>query len=202
MGANLKTVFVVDVEATCWSDDIDIYPGETERQGEQPNEIIEIGVAAMELKTGSVFKRASIVVRPRFTKISKFCTDLTGWTQEAIDEQGLDIKTALEYFQEQFHPTKNHMWFSWGEYDRYKLSSNTGASGLMGLYGIKPEDNPFDRFRGHINAKTLMALKERHSRESGMAAALRFYNLSLDGRHHNGADDAANIAKLVHRILS
>jgi inhibitor of KinA sporulation pathway (predicted exonuclease) len=72
----------------------------------------------------------------------------------------------------------------------------------MGLYGIKPEDNPFDRFRGHINAKTLMALKERHSRESGMAAALRFYNLSLDGRHHNGADDAANIAKLVHRILS
>ena len=47
-----------------------------------------------------------------------------------------------------------------------------------------------------------MALKEGLSKEMGMERALKYYGMTLDGRHHNGADDAANIAKIVSRVLS
>jgi inhibitor of KinA sporulation pathway (predicted exonuclease) len=195
MGANLQTVFVVDVESTCWSTD------HGERQGGQPNEIIEIGVALLNIKTGWVVERASIVVKPRFSTVSPFCTELTGWTQPEIDK-GLDIVDAFAEFTRLFAPTGNHVWFSCGEYDRLKLSSLTGAPGVGALYGILPKDNPFDQLRAHLNVKTLMALKHKLKREMGMAAALKFYGLELEGRHHNGADDAANIAKIVLKVLS
>ncbi len=198
MGANLNTVFVVDVEATCWSTDAD--HGD-EPQGTQPNEIIEIGVAALSVRTGAVAQRAGIVVRPRFSTVSRFCTGLTGWTQPDVD-RGLDIVDAFAEFRRLFGPTRNHVWLSFGEYDRLKLSSLTGPSGVGALYGILPEDNPFDGMRAHLNVKTLMALKHKLKRELGMSAALRFYGLELEGRHHSGADDAANIARIAARVLS
>jgi inhibitor of KinA sporulation pathway (predicted exonuclease) len=81
------------------------------------------------------------------------------------------------------------------------LSSLTGSSGLA-MYGIQAADNPFDRCRSYLNIKTLMALKHKFSREIGMSKALNFYNETLEGRHHNGADDAFNIAKITAKVLS
>ena len=199
MGANLNTIYVVDVEATCWESDPDLNDGE--EQNDQPNEVIEIGVAALDMRTRGVFQRASIVVKPRYTKVSKFCTRLTGWTQEDVDK-GLDIVDALSQFREQFKGTKNHVWCSYGEYDRHKLSSMTGTPGLHHLYGILAKDNPFDQMRAHYNIKTLMALKHNLKRELGMAKALQFYGLPLEGKHHNGMDDACNIAKITSKVLS
>lgn len=199
MGANLNTIFVVDVEATCWESDPDLADGEF--QNGQPNEVIEIGVAALDMKTRGVFQRASIVVKPRYTKVSKFCTQLTGWTQEEVDK-GMHIVDALAYFREHFKVTKNHVWCSYGEYDRHKLSSQTGEPGLLNLYGIAPKDNVFDQMRAHYNIKTLMALKHNLKRELGMAKALAYYGLPLEGKHHNGMDDACNIAKITSKVLS
>jgi inhibitor of KinA sporulation pathway (predicted exonuclease) len=193
MGANLKHAFVIDVEATCWAT--------REEQGDRPNEIIEIGVAQLDLREGQVVVRSSIAVKPRFTKVSAFCTELTGWTQADVDE-GLDIVEALEAFKFEYNPTRDHVWFSYGEYDRIKLSSVTGKAGLNGLYGIKREENPFDLMRGHFNAKTLMALRFKLDREMGMDKALKYLRIPLVGRHHNGADDAYNIAQIVARTLS
>jgi len=195
MAADLSQLIVVDVEATCW--DPAKYPNEP--QGFQPNEVIEIGVAALDLQSRTVVERASIVIKPRNSTISTFCTELTGWTQDAIDEQGLDIVDALKEFENIFKP-EGKVWCSYGEYDRWMLSSTT-KQGLF-KYGISPVDNPFDRMRGHFNLKTLMALKHKLKREMGMAKALNFYKLTLEGRHHNGADDAYNIAKIACQVLS
>lgn len=192
MGANLKTVLIIDIECTCWET--------LEEQGDKPNEIIEIGVAALNTRSGDVFQRASIAVKPRFTEVSPFCTKLTGWTQAAAD-QGLDILDALAKFQEDFKVTKNHLWFSCGEYDRVKLSSLSGKPGLRGLYGIPVESNPFDKMRAHINIKTLFALKHQLDRELGMKAMLERAGEKLEGRHHSGVADACNIAKLVWHVL-
>jgi inhibitor of KinA sporulation pathway (predicted exonuclease) len=200
MGANLKKLCIIDIESTCWNRDLSLADGAI--QGDPPNEIIEIGIAEINLKNEQIIQHPSIIVKPRFTKISKFCTELTGWTQEAIDEKGVDILDALVIFDDKFGTTCNCIWGSWGEYDRYKLSSLTGRPGLFYLYGIKSEDNPFDKFRAHYNLKTMMAIKHRLSREMGMARALNFYGLSLEGKHHNGGDDAANTAKLALKILS
>lgn len=197
MGANLTKVFVVDIEATCWET--------KEEQGNKPNEVIEIGIVELNIKTGGIITRGesagSYVIKPRFTEVSPFCTALTGWTPEQINK-GVDILTALRQIKEDYQCTKNHVWFSFGEYDRIKLSSDGGQASLGGLYGIKWYDNPFEEMRAHYNAKTLMALKEKLPRELGMAKALEYYGETLEGKHHNGRDDALNIAKIVKRVLA
>lgn len=193
MGANLNKIFVADAEATCWSSEAE--------QGKQPNEIIEIGMCEVNLKTRTVENKKSFVVRPHFSKVSSFCTALTGWTQEQINE-GDDIRDVLGFIKDYYRITNNHVWASYGEYDRVKLSSSSVNKGnLLGLYGIAREDNPFAMMRSHLNIKTLMAMKEGLKKEIGMARALAYYKLPLEGRHHNGADDAFNIGKIFLKVL-
>ena len=192
MGANLSKIFVVDIEATCWET--------REEQGDRPNEIIEIGICEIDKQRG-IQNVCSYVIKPLYTQVSPFCTQLTGWTQQDVDE-GADMISTLKAIESDFGITKDHVWFSFGEYDRVKLSSELGQrGGLRDLYGIDRRDNCFAQMRGHFNVKTLMALREGLNREMGMERALNYYGLTLEGRHHNGADDAANIAKIVMKVL-
>lgn len=191
MAANLNTVFVVDVESTCWKT--------REEQGSKPNEIIEIGIVAVDTKSGKVTEPASFLIKPQYSEVSAFCTELTGWTPADI-EGGGEIRATLQAIAAEFGFTKNHIWFSCGEYDRIKLSSYT-SGGVGDLYGIDYNGNPFEQFRSHVNIKTLFALKHGLSKELGMAKMLNLIKQPLDGRHHNGGDDAWNIAKLVKHVL-
>ena len=194
MGANLSRVLIVDVESTCWAT--------PEEQGDLPNEIIEIGICELNIKSRQITKKNSYVVRPELTTVSPFCTQLTGWTQEAIDA-GQPIADVLHEIRREYAITKHHVWMSYGEYDRVKLSSNPyHPAGLYKLYGISHGENPFSFMRAHYNLKTLLALKEKLPKEIGMARALQYYGLPLVGRHHNGADDAWNIARIADRVLS
>lgn len=192
MGANLKTAFVVDVESTCWNT--------KEEQGSKPNEIIEIGIVSIDLQTWKVSSPVSYLVAPRFSEVSKFCEELTGWTAEAIAGGGT-MEATFAAIQSEFQMSSGHVWFSCGEYDRNKLSSY-GPGSVGDLYGIAAVDNPFDRMRSHVNIKTLFAIKHFLRKEVGMAQMLSMINKPLEGRHHNGGDDAWNIAKLVRHVLS
>jgi inhibitor of KinA sporulation pathway (predicted exonuclease) len=206
MKTNLKRILVVDVEATCWST--------REEQGDQPNEIIEIGVAELNTrkKEWTIDRKESIIVRPHFTKVSAFCTELTGWTQEDVDK-GQSIASAIARFEELFDPSENDTWVSYGAYDKRMLSSDTFVGvGPVSSYGyvlgadnlplwVTKGSNPFDKMT-HLNVKTLFAFKEGLSREIGLAKALARLNMPLEGRHHNGADDAYNIAKIARHIFS
>lgn len=193
MGAALDRVFVIDVEATCWET--------REEQGNRPNEVIEIGICELNKVTGIV-DVSSYIVKPQFTTVSPFCTQLTGWTQEQVDE-GASLAVTLKQIGIDYKMTPDHVWFSFGEYDRVKLCSDPGLrASAFSLYGIERRDNPIAQLRAHFNVKTLMALKEGLNKEMSMDRALRFYGETLDGRHHNGADDAMNIAKIVRRVLS
>lgn len=192
MATNLKRVFVVDVEATCWET--------KEEQGTRPNEIIEIGFCVLDVKSLKVISKDSFVVKPQFTTVSPFCTELTGWTQADID-QGQPINVILDQITSLYQPNYNDVWFSYGNYDRNMLSSKTNK-GVGALYDIDTIDNPFDKCGQHINIKTLYALRAGLDREVGLAKALNQLGFQFEGRHHNGADDAANIAKIVAYCIS
>lgn len=191
MGARLDRVLVVDVEATCFAT--------REEQGDQPNEVIEIGICELIMATGERRNGASYVVKPQFTKVTPFCTELTGWTQAAVDE-GAGIQDTIRQIRYDYQLTSLDVWFSCGEYDRIKLGCH-GNGSLGKLYGIQPANNIFELMR-HNNIKTLFALKQRLSKEMGMDRMLKHMGEKLEGRHHNGADDAWNIAKIVHFTLS
>jgi len=184
--------FVIDIEATCWDT--------KEEQGTKPNEVIEIGVAVLEYATWTVVDKQRFVIRPQFTQVSPFCTELTGWTQEQIIEEGKTMARSLKEFITIFKPTPDHIWYSCGQYDKNMLSSKT-QKGIGALYGIQADVNPFD-YMEHVNIKTAFAQKMKYKKEKGMAGMLEVIGEKLEGRHHNGMDDAVNIAKIVKYVLA
>lgn len=191
MGTNLDRILVVDVEATCWET--------REEQGDRPNEVIEIGIVELRLKTGDCSLPTSYLIKPQFTEISAFCTHLTGWKPEDFVDAGT-VTDTLAAIKSDFGIQQDDMWCSYGEFDRKKLGCE-GRSSLGGLYGVRRHENPFAFMRTHFNIKTLFAIKFGLRNEVSMDAALRIANLELEGRHHNGADDAFNIAKLARKTL-
>lgn len=160
---------VIDVEATCWSGQPP--PGET-------SEIIEIGLCVVDLVALERVERRSILVCPRRSRVSPFCTGLTSLTQDQVDE-GVSFEEACNILARE-HDAGRRVWASWGDYDRKQFVRQGGSVGSR-----------------HINAKTAFAAAHDLRRRPGMAQALEIAGLPLEGRHHRGDDDAWNIAALV-----
>jgi 3'-5' exoribonuclease 1 len=78
---------------------------------------------------------------------------------------------------------------SWGDYDRKQFE------GVCSRFGL-----PYPFSSRHIN------LTQEHAdhygvKRMGMAGALRFHRLKLEGIHHRGIDDARNIARIVMQMV-
>lgn len=185
---NVKEIFVVDLEATCWET--------KQEQGYKPNEIIEIGICRVDLENEEVHQAQSWIVKPRFTEVSPFCTKLTTLTQEIVDN-GFDIVDALREIKQVYSLTREDIWCSWGQYDRNKLS-NQGSGSLRSIYGHEI-DSIFAQME-HFNLKTLFAL-QRKIAPCGMAKALQICKLPLIGTHHRGDDDAHNIGRIALQMF-
>jgi inhibitor of KinA sporulation pathway (predicted exonuclease) len=195
-----KTILIVDVEALCWDKNDPVKPGELDPTGPPglQKEIIELGCALYDVKSGGVVQNLSVLVKPRFGKVSAFCTQLTGWTQADVDS-GQDIEEALHFVQKEFKMDNQTVWASYGEYDRWVLGTGERDHNLT--YYYEYEESPFTRARTHFNVKTLFALKNNLRREMGLDGALKYLNTPFQGRHHNGADDALNISTVLRSIL-
>ncbi|MFC8586383.1 exonuclease domain-containing protein [Streptomyces sp. NPDC057217] len=171
-------VNVVDVEATCW---------EGERPPGEVSEIIEIGLTVVDLDARERLSRHRILVRPVRSRVSAFCTELTGLTQAEVDT-GLDFAAACRLLATTYEAGRRP-WASWGEYDRKQFVHQCRATGA-----------PYPFGRRHTNAKAVFTEAYGLARRPGMAQALEVAGLPLEGRHHRGEDDAWNIAALVLRI--
>jgi inhibitor of KinA sporulation pathway (predicted exonuclease) len=93
MARQLDIVLVVDVEATCWEG--------SPPEGEE-NEIIEIGLCLLDVKSGERRERESMLVRPERSRVSAFCTELTTLTQEQV-EQGIPFADACALLHTKYH---------------------------------------------------------------------------------------------------
>ena len=174
MARNTKIVNVIDVESTCWED---IQPHD------QVSEIIEIGLVELDLVTGTRLSKQSIMVRPQHSTVSPFCTALTGHTQADVD-RGVTFPEAFEQLRASFG-FKNRVMVSWGDYDRKMFDR------MLALHKLPAQD-----WR-HLNLKQAFSMLLYPEKEVGMSTALDRLRLPLVGRHHNGADDAANIATIL-----
>ena len=170
---------VVDVEATCWEG--------TPPSG-QVNEIIEVGVCVLDLDAGQRVARRRIMVRPGCSRVSDFCTRLTGITQDEVDA-GVDFGTACAILRDELS-SRSRPWASWGDYDRKQFQRQCSPGGAPYPFGGR-----------HTNAKAIFAQSHGMRKRLGMSQALEHAGLALEGRHHRGADDAWNIAALVIHLL-
>ncbi|MER5984693.1 3'-5' exonuclease [Streptomyces sp. NPDC001787] len=166
---------VVDVEATCW--DGQPPPG-------QVSEIIEIGLTVVDLRAGERLAKHRLLVRPARSRVSPFCTELTGLTQAEV-EAGPSFAEACRMLATE-HRTGALPWASWGDYDRNQFTRQCRHTGTRYPFGHQ-----------HTNAKVAFTASYGLRKRPGMARALETAGLPLEGRHHRGDDDAWNIAALV-----
>lgn len=176
--AKANRVIVVDLEATCW-----------EERNSHISEIIEIGICIVDLKQCKVVNPKSFVVKPVNLDISPYCTQLTGWTKEAIQEQGRPLLEVLNTMKKEY-PIASCGWGSWGDYDRIMLMNECQVKGI---------EYPFSKT--HLNLKYVHAMMTGQSKGVGMAEALKQYNMELVGRHHSGVDDSVNIGQILLRMV-
>lgn len=172
-------LLVIDVEATCWL-------GKTP-PGEQ-SEIIEIGLCRVDLATGELIETCGIWVRPERSTISAFCTELTTITPEMV-AGGTSFADACTLLETEYR-AKERAWASYGDYDRKQFARQCESFGVPYPFGPV-----------HYNIKRAFATAQGLPKQVGMAGALHHLGIPLEGTHHRGADDAANIARIATRLF-
>ncbi len=174
-------IIVIDVESTCWAGMVPTT---------EVNEIIEVGVAVIDTfkKDIVIVEGCSLIVKPVYSRVSEFCTQLTGWTQEAVDE-GATFEDTCLWLQDKYD-TRYRTWGSWGNYDKNMFVEQCKTRHI---------NYPFSW--NHLNIQNFTSLKYGWKKGRGMMKALNKLDIPHTGRHHNGGDDAHNIAKILCKAL-
>lgn len=183
-------VVVLDLEATCW--DEDKYPDEP--QGDQPKEIIEIGACMIDFKEKDseklVKQKTSYLVRPRKSRVSQFCTDLTSITPEMLKQKGIPLKDAVNKFRKEFG-TGNKVFMTWGEYDKHMLRRECELVGA---------EYPF-RY-SHINLSPLFLFFEGLNESVALEDAVKRRGIKFEGQQHRAHNDAYMTAKVFLTLIN
>ncbi|MFV0576610.1 MAG: exonuclease domain-containing protein [Vibrio sp.] len=175
---NYNRVVCFDLEMCCWNVD---GVGST-------GEIIEVGLAEIDLNLGEVVKRAQYYVKPEQDEISAFCFELTGITPRKIEKQGRPLEQVIKSMIKNFGGPKK-IYASWGRDDEI-LRNECLQKGL---------DFPFHEF---LNLATLYRIKHRlKDKRIGHKQAQENLGIEWEGRQHSGYVDAYNLAKLALEIL-
>ncbi|CAM3686238.1 3'-5' exonuclease [Vibrio aquimaris] len=175
---NHNRIVCFDLEMCCWNEN---GVGTT-------GEIIEIGLAEVNLTQGEIVKRAQYYVKPEQDEISLFCAELTGITPRKIEKQGRPLADVLKSMIKNFGGA-NKIYASWGR-DDLILAEECQAKGI---------EMPF---RECINLATLYRVQNRlKDKRIGHRAAQEAQNIEWEGRQHSGYVDAYNLAKLALTML-
>lgn len=175
---NYSRIVCFDLEMCCWN----------ETGKARTGEIIEIGLAEIDLVQQKIVKRAQYYVKPERDRLSEFCIGLTGIEPKMIAKQGRSLEQVLLSIQRNFGG-KNKIYASWGRDDRI----------LQKECLQKQIPLPFKEF---LNLATLYAIKQRlnHPR-IGHRKAQESLGIAWEGRQHSGYVDAYNLAKLALVLL-
>ena len=178
VAAGERRIIALDVEATCWKKGV----------FSRKKETIEIGAVLLRLDRDEArWPEFQTFVRPlRLPRLSSFCRELTGITQEDVDAAP-GFPEALRLFLEWSQPLKQVVLATWSRYDVWQLDLDLEAHGLPGLA------LPF------IDVKKL-ATRIVGSRNFEQTAA----ELVPDDRgmaRHRALTDARRTARILHKLL-
>jgi inhibitor of KinA sporulation pathway (predicted exonuclease) len=122
--AGERRLVVVDVEATCWKKGV----------FSRTKETIEIGAVWLRLdREASKWPEFQTFVRPlRLPRLSSFCRELTGITQENVDAAPA-FPEALRQFLEWAPPLAEVVLATWSRYDMWQIDLDLEAHGLAKL---------------------------------------------------------------------
>jgi len=176
-----NTIIIIDLEATCWNGPVP--------KG-QIHEIIEIGICLLNTETAEISKNKGILIKPEWSEVSPFCTELTTITQELLDQEGISFTEACETLRTEYLG-HHYTWASYGQYDLNMMKKQCSFRGIE-----------YPLSQNHINVKELFAQTKSLRKKVGMKGALGILEIPLEGTHHRGVDDAKNIAKILNWCLT
>ncbi|KAF8898235.1 exonuclease [Gymnopilus junonius] len=196
--STLQYLLVLDFEATCWE------------SGTRKNqEIIEFPTLLYDIKEKSVQATFHKYVRPlQDPKLSEFCMELTGISQETVDdaEPFPSVWRSFHSFLERHEVFKDPSAYSFlccGDWDirsmlptqlAYEASVFKDPDALQ-VQLLRPPLG--DRW---INIKKVLQKRHQLKHAKGMMGMLSRLGISHEGRHHSGIDDARNIARIVQKM--
>lgn len=177
----LRRLNIYDLEATCWED-----REKTKREGE----IIEIGIVPLDLRTMEVRYDLgqSWLIKPKRTEISKYCTELTGITQDEINAKAKPLNEVMNSIRKSY--SKENPCAGWGWYDYWKLNQACSENNV---------DFPFNRM--YQDLKMLYALLAKRTKPAGLREAISEQGLKFIGDQHRALNDAINTGDLICHIL-
>ena len=183
---------VLDFEAVC-EDGVRLFP----------QEIIEFPTVLYDIANRRIVDEFHTYVKPQVhTRLTPFCTDLTGITQETVDHGRLFedvVASHLDWLrshgldpQNPSAPGHRFVYVTCGDWDL--------KSCLPPLLTYFKLASP-PCFAQWINIKKAFQAKYG-VHPKGMTDMLRHLHLHLVGRHHSGIDDARNIAAILDAMLA
>jgi 3'-5' exoribonuclease 1 len=173
-----RRIVVVDVEATCWKKGV----------FSRKKETIEIGAVLLLLdRAHSEWPEFQTFVRPlRLPRLSSFCRELTGISQENVDAAP-SFPEALRLFLDWAQPLDRVVLASWSHYDAWQLDLDLEAHQLPKLAF------PF------LDVKKLAAHIVGGKNLEETARELAPDSVSMP--RHRAIADARRTARILHRLL-
>lgn len=169
----------MDLETTCY--EFGFPEGESK-------EIIQIGACLLDLGRDEIKNKKSYIVRPYDSKISEYCSQLTGITWDTA-KFGMRFDHARNKMCKDFG-TKSKVWAAWGEGDRLEFEKACVRWNI---------EYPFsDEF---LNINTLFSMKYKVKSRINLKRALEMCDLKFEGQPHRADDDAFNTARILREIL-
>ncbi|CCW66053.1 unnamed protein product [Phytomonas sp. Hart1] len=187
---------VLDFEATC-----------DKKRYTKNQEVIEFPLVVVNPVQKCIESEFQRYVKPRFSpKLSKFCIELTGITQEKVDRSAPFAKVYTEAMQflsscgfGDAPPSRSYCLVTCGDWDlKTMLPAQLKLTG-----GLDPPKS----WRRWCNIKEFMKkmqpplLKPKPRQPCDLLEMLTAVGLSLQGRHHSGIDDCRNIAAVLCELL-
>jgi len=194
----LQYLLILDFEATCGD------PGVIKRD---EMEIIEFPTLVYNLSERRVQDTFHEYVRPvRNAKLTGFCTNLTGITQEIVDKADTfpNVWTRYKEFMRSngfFDDPSKHAFITCGNWDL-----KTALPQQLSLTSSHIDKSDFSLVNTHFIGR-LINLKESYKRKynyeysTGMSGMLKRLGMEIEGRHHSGIDDCKNLVRIVDRLL-
>ncbi|KAL0478570.1 hypothetical protein AKO1_008168 [Acrasis kona] len=180
-------------------------------------EIIEFPSVLLNLKSFQVESEYQQFVKTTvYPTINKICKEITGISQEQVDN-GLLLKDTLTSYEQWLKSNKligdkgekigSWCYVTCGDWDLLKaLPTETKHKKLTYPPCMKQWINIKREFAIHymgavysIDQKT--SRPNRNKKEKGMDGMLKHLKLELKGHHHSGIDDCRNIGQVVVKMI-
>lgn len=187
-------ICVLDFEANC-----------NENGDKWINEIIEFpSILYLWDQIHNTFTKVNeiqLYVKPTFNpKITQFCTNLTGITQQTIDEKGIPFKNA---FQQHYDWLKKYVppalllhstsMVTCGNWDLMTMLTKECKKHKILFY-----PSVYKKF---INIKMIYKDTMKTPKQYGLANMLKFSSMKMEGRHHSGISDCHNTGRLFEYLI-